>query len=465
MEVIKRQWIILPIEVKVREFQSRTLLAYFALKAGYGVILGSQSSLNKALPDLPQGLYFDKSISKNKFEEIQYRVKMGYLYTSLDEEGLGYHKNPNYYAKNRYSEKTLKLTTKNFTWGEGEAKAIIDEYPHYKNQIIVTGNPRIDLWKSKFRAIYEIEKKQIIKEYGKFIIIPSNFSGYINASGVDFLINQAKLYGTIKTPEEEKLFLERLNHKQNILKAYIEAIKELSQKITNYKIIVRPHPSDDQEYWKKALSSLSNVKVIYKGNITPWLLAAEAVIHHGCTTGLESYLLNVPTITYLPFLDERFDKYFSRQVSYPTYYLDELIKTVIEISKNPKKGHSFYFPNNQESIQDFLSERIASCLEEEELATHKIIQSLQKLNWDPKELTDTPRQNKIKLNPYQSILNKIKNSQREKTRLNKKHVKQKNPGITLEEIEFLLDQYSLIENENNDICVNKMTDNLFALYK
>jgi hypothetical protein len=41
--------------------------------------------------------------------------------------------------------------------------------------------------------------------------------------------------------------------------------------------------------------------------VVPWLLACRALVHNGCTTGVEAFLLDTPTVAYQPVRSERFD--------------------------------------------------------------------------------------------------------------------------------------------------------------
>ena len=65
-------------------------------------------------------------------------------------------------------------------------------------------------------------------------------------------------------------------------------------------IIVRPHPMEDFTSYERAFSSYPNIHVVHEGNIIKWLLAADIIIHNGCTSGIEGFLLEKPIISYLP---------------------------------------------------------------------------------------------------------------------------------------------------------------------
>jgi hypothetical protein len=72
----------------------------------------------------------------------------------------------------------------------------------------------------------------------------------------------------------------------------------MSDEFPNTKIVVRPHPSEDHAFYRTVLRELPNVEVNHEGSVIPWLLATRALIHDGCTTGIEAALAGVPTVVF-----------------------------------------------------------------------------------------------------------------------------------------------------------------------
>ena len=73
-----------------------------------------------------------------------------------------------------------------------------------------------------------------------------------------------------------------------------------------------------------------------EGNVVPWLLAARALVHNSCTTGVEAYVMRVPAITYRSSINETYDFGFYRLpnlVSYPCFNLNDLEATLKKILK------------------------------------------------------------------------------------------------------------------------------------
>ena len=80
--------------------------------------------------------------------------------------------------------------------------------------------------------------------------------------------------------------------------------------------ILRPHPVADQRYWHEKLIPQRNLQVIYRNAVEPWIHSATAVIHAGCTVGLQSEIANIPAIDLSQIMnDQRNPEALSKEVS------------------------------------------------------------------------------------------------------------------------------------------------------
>jgi hypothetical protein len=76
------------------------------------------------------------------------------------------------------------------------------------------------------------------------------------------------------------------------------------------------------------------VRVTNEGNVVPWILASQAVIHNGCTTGVEAYVLGVAAVSYRPTVNDYYDLGFYRLpnlLSYQCFDFHELRGTLEDI--------------------------------------------------------------------------------------------------------------------------------------
>ena len=70
----------------------------------------------------------------------------------------------------------MNLVDRVYTWGDFDNKAWKRKYNKYKNKIVKTGSPRIDLWRRDiYPKIFKHEINTLKFKYGKFLFIPSTF--------------------------------------------------------------------------------------------------------------------------------------------------------------------------------------------------------------------------------------------------------------------------------------------------
>jgi surface carbohydrate biosynthesis protein len=277
------------VENVVRELDSKILLAILAASRGHQVIVSNLSSITRgvALRLLAPGIFHTKSLTpgEDKILRHQKLIDSGFNITSIDEEGglvdYGYDK----FAKIRYSEKTIDQSTAVFGWGIEDTDSLKRIFSKYSSKIYKTGSPRVDLWKPFFYNYWDIPKEKPSKP---FLLISSNLGIANNNKSAFELMERHKNSGYYKRdPELIYKHLAWIADESRMMLCYIEAIKYLSKNNNLYDIVLRPHPSENEDMWKIFLDDIPNVHVIQKGPITNWVVHSFAVLHNGCTTSIE----------------------------------------------------------------------------------------------------------------------------------------------------------------------------------
>lgn len=301
-----QMYLIIPIETKAREFNGKTLLSCFAAEAGFNVILGDQNEIHQHLRYLPTGIYIDKSIATTKIKSFKKTKNMGDRVVAWCEEGLNF-RDRDTYLKERISVDAFNLVDIFFSWGDVQANTIKMKVDKGHDKIICTGNPRFDLLRHPYREIFSDDAEIIRERYGRFILINTNFTRYNHFYGRDFVIKTMKEQGRIRTKDEEAFLIKWADFLGELYHHFLKMTRYLSELFPDYTIIIRPHPSENQDTWKEQTKGLHNVKIIHDGNVIPWILASEVMIHNSCTTGVEAFILNAPVICYSPITSETFD--------------------------------------------------------------------------------------------------------------------------------------------------------------
>jgi surface carbohydrate biosynthesis protein len=292
-----RRALIIPVEIKVREFQAKLLLAGCAAMQGFDVYLGERYAIEDTAHRLPPGLYFGKDITlpvQSLYEQIN---SLGHRLVAQDEEALVYYAR-DIYRQRRFCAETCRQVSALFAWGDDNAE-MWRETPGFPDRPIhLTGNPRFDLLRPEFAYLHAEAAASIRERHGPFILINSNF-GLVN----DFRPGKQKMpdpaqveAGLAKLPRYYDPIL--FGHRHRIFASFLEMVPALTAALPEVRFVLRPHPSENIERWRALLADRPNITVVHEGAVTPWLAAARGLVHNGCTTAIEGWLQGLPSVTY-----------------------------------------------------------------------------------------------------------------------------------------------------------------------
>jgi len=320
-------YVLLPIETKAREFLAKTLLGCVAAEAGFHVVVGDQNELLRYLSYLPRGIYIDKSIVRTKIGNFRRNRKLGNRVVAWCEEGLSF-RVPETYLRERISRTAFGMVDAFFAWGSSHAELIRQKLVAEPEKIVCTGNPRFDLLLSPYREIFEQEKEELRRRYGAFILINTNFTRYNHYNGRDFVIRNLKEAGRIQDASHERFLVKWADYLGEMFHRFVEMIGKVSQAFPGFAVIVRPHPSESLDSWKQETRPFPNVRVVREGNVIPWIMASEVMIHNSCTTGVEAFVMEEPVIAYRPIVSETFDSFLPNAICPTASSTDELISMI-----------------------------------------------------------------------------------------------------------------------------------------
>jgi surface carbohydrate biosynthesis protein len=332
--------IYLPIEIKIRELEGRSLLAFAAAERGHTVILGKKQNTTGLARkgDLQPGIIHDKSLTPalSKINKLSHLKESGFVVTSQDEEhGIAVLSYRNF-GITRFSEDTLQHTGKVFCWGQHDEEFLQETFPRYREKYSATGSPRVDLWRPEFENYYQqasIHKgTQFKKEHGDYILISSNFGRILNFKRFWTSIDELRISGYFDRGEKEFDRYEVHAWQYRLLGSFIRVIRKLSTTYPDLNIVVRPHPTDSFQAWDKLIGDYENVVVTREGTIDSWIRHATALIHNGCTSGLEAAVTKTPAIA-LRSIPADHEKMVPNLVSLQAHSESEAVEMVGNIRK------------------------------------------------------------------------------------------------------------------------------------
>jgi surface carbohydrate biosynthesis protein len=332
--------LIIPVESQVRELDAKILLSCVAAERGFPVIMGSRAYAHFELASIPRGVYLAKSM--RSLSNTMFRIvrQLGHEIVAWEEEAL-VHPPADTYFTLRLSPTTIKNVSHVFAWGQ-ENVDLLRQYPALpaNMQIHITGNPRGDILRGEMRPYFETEVQRLRNLHGNFILINTNFSDVNPFIGSIGLFQPEKKGGGKARRGQSgigmsRAFAEELwDHKQAILRDFTQLIPALEHAFPDLNIVVRPHPSENHEIYHDIAAQCERVAVTSEGNVIPWLLAAKTMVHNGCTTGLEAYVLGVPAISYLATFNEYYDYDFQglpTKLSHQCFNFEELKDSLTRI--------------------------------------------------------------------------------------------------------------------------------------
>lgn len=329
--------ILLPLEIKVREFHSKIFLASKLLdETNFDVVIGEKNKVqnlfkhNKGVYLLSKGgprlrFVFDKEKYKHNFLGI------------LDEEGPLSNFDINE-KKSRLHKYILKNINDYFLWGNEDLKENDFIFKNFRKSLKMFGHPKFDILKKDHIKFYEKEIESIKKKYKKFIFVSSSFP-------VDQIMEQAvfnkfrfdNFFFVMGKGKEaiKKNFSKYLDFEKKNYLSLIELLDKFASQNPKINIVFRPHPRQRLDLVKKRFNKNNkNIKIIYEGVITPWIAASELYIHGGCTSFLEAASLEKKIIYFVKHEHEKKAKMFREY----GYYFNNLSKCLKFMNSNIKKN-------------------------------------------------------------------------------------------------------------------------------
>ena len=303
---------------------------------------------------MPAGVYFGLGVPDNYENFYRTLVELGNIVVVCEEEGLITYTD-DMYLDMRISSKTMQHVDLLFSWGVDNQNLILFNKKELAHKIKVTGHPRFDLLKPEFSNVYKKEIAIIRKKYKKYVLICTCFGScnhfVPDINYVQYLIDKKVL----KSQEAIDNFKRYQKIKKKTLRSFLEAIPLLAKTCPGTDIVVRPHPSENKEIYMKLADEFSNVHVESNVfSVHPWILAAEAIVHHYCATSVEAYAADVPRFSLRPEADPLSEKDIPFECSKVCSSPEELVKAVHDClvdssSKKhcvtPQKDYSDYVLN------------------------------------------------------------------------------------------------------------------------
>ena len=253
---------------------------------------------------LAPGLLIVNNIPDTKAMLLGRLKDIGYRVADLCEESIIYPEAEDYIAR-KVGVRSLEATDIILATGTRSERDIRTYRPAAAGKLVVTGNPRFDTLMPRLRTVYDDDARDIRKRYGRFLFVTTNFSAPNPFKpGLD-VVAVLQRDGKLATPAQAALKRRQVAYKARHMRGLQVLLTEVARTSVFDRIVLRPHPSENHDTWRRWASPL-NVDVQYEGSANPWMVAADMILHPGCTTGIEALLLDRPVASYVPEPDNEF---------------------------------------------------------------------------------------------------------------------------------------------------------------
>jgi surface carbohydrate biosynthesis protein len=198
----------------------------------------------------------------------------------IDSEG-GLFKNSFVNKYKKFINESGSKIDKYFLWGSNKISLVnkknLDKY-------VVAGNPRLDLF---FLKNYN---NKFLKEFDKknYILVNTSFPKLNPLEGDKIILKELNKFKKSRLYYNQKLYFEK----------FLKFLKSFSKLNQNINFILRPHPFESIQTYRREFANYNNIEIINKGDIFFYLKKCRFVINHNCQTSLDAILANKNCINF-----------------------------------------------------------------------------------------------------------------------------------------------------------------------
>jgi surface carbohydrate biosynthesis protein len=195
----------------------------------------------------------------------------------------------------RMDPTTLGELDKVLTWGEWQREYL--EAKSSKAEVLTSGTANFEMLHSRYHdALRTFDLAETGNQEG-FILVNTRFTvSNARDNGGSHFIHDSLV---TKIFDRETLF-RKLASDGMLFYAFIELIAGLSFQFPSKRIVVRPHPAENAEVYRRIFAPVPNITVASSGDVGSWIRCCSCLIHNGCSTAIQADIAEKPVITFVP---------------------------------------------------------------------------------------------------------------------------------------------------------------------
>lgn len=168
-----------------------------------------------------------------------------------------------------------------FFWGARLRDAFQAEGVLANEALHLTGCPRFDFAAPQWRSLLELPTKDYFLVNANFPLVNPRYSG-----------SREREREVMVSAGWEPAYVDNLlRDLTSVFARYLNEIRRLAAARPQIRILVRPHPFEDEAPYRTAFEQFPNVAVDGEGSALPVIRNCRAVIHLNCGTAIEAVML------------------------------------------------------------------------------------------------------------------------------------------------------------------------------
>ena len=238
-------------------------------------------------PDLVVMFHFRRGFEALVTRLMEARIRVGVL----DTEG-GVWPDLQIYTELQIAERPLRDAVRFFcSWGPRLGDHLVSSGLFQADQVVVTGCPRFDFYHERWRA--SVPTPGVAADGRPRILVNANYSeANPRFWPVEVVARQLReSWGW--TEERVSLVLDR---QRAMLQETLTLVRRLADDVPDATIVLRPHPFESVDVYRRELGALPGVSVEDAGTAQQQIVRAHATIQRTSTTAMESVLAGVPAL-------------------------------------------------------------------------------------------------------------------------------------------------------------------------
>jgi len=317
--------IFLRYEISVRELDANILTGLIAASRGHRAIVCDWPMMMRGilLRHRQPGFVHMNSLTPGKSTSIFHSIFkfFGFQVSSMDQEAGIQRISYESFAEVRYAEETVSGADLIFCWGRDDCETLRRLYPKHGERIVMSGSPRVDLWRPRFASLY-VKPERIVRP---FVLVLSSLQGPLLRDRLHERLIRRRIDGYLdRHPEMESQLVGHYKEGADLMLAYLQLVRSLSLNFPGLEIIVKAHPGEDPEIWRGLLGKTDRVQV---DKITPTsqlIRESMAVITSGSTAAFEVVLSDTPLVSFQPVETPHRDRGFADTLGFQAKTQEEV---------------------------------------------------------------------------------------------------------------------------------------------